>query len=69
MAACAYTPDEPIGDGLSTTVSYDPYNYDPDDLLAEAQSFCSAYGLSAVYEDETVDPESVRWRLRHYRCV
>ena len=25
--------------------------------------------LRAVYEDETIDPQSVRWRYRHYRCV
>ena len=53
----------------SISIPYDPYDYDPKDLLAEAQAYCEAYRLTAVYEDETVDPQSVRWRYRHYRCV
>jgi len=53
----------------SISIPYDPYDFDPDDLLAEAQAHCGAYGLQAVYEDETVDPQSVRWRYRHYRCL
>ncbi len=67
LSACATS--EVIYDGPTTSISYDPYDFDPDDLLAEAQSFCDAYGLTAVYEDETIDPQSVRWRYRHYRCV
>jgi hypothetical protein len=53
----------------SISIPYDPYDFDPDDLLAEADAHCRAYGLRAVYEDETIDPQSVRWRYRHYRCV
>lgn len=66
FAACA---TEPVGQTPSISIPYDPYDYDPDDLLAEAQAYCDAYGFDAVYEDETVDPQSVRWRYRHYRCV
>lgn len=66
LSACAT--NEPAT-GESISIPYDPYNFDPNDLLAEAQAHCGAYGLRAVYEDETVDPQSVRWRYRHYRCV
>lgn len=68
LGACA-TADVDYSGAPTTSISYDPYDFDPDDLLAEAQSFCDAYGLRAVYEDETIDPQSVRWRYRHYRCV
>jgi hypothetical protein len=64
--ACASDSHAPL---QTVTIPYDPYDYDPEDLLAEAQAECKAYGLNAVYEDETVDPASVRWRYRHYRCV
>lgn len=67
LAGCATT-ERPLNPE-SISIPYDPYDYDPDDLLAEAQAHCQAYGLRAVYEDETVDPSSVRWRYRHYRCV
>ena len=63
-AACA-TPEP---DYQTISIPYDPYDFDPADLQAEADAHCNAYGLRAVYEDETVDPESVRWRYRHYRC-
>ena len=53
----------------SISIPYDPYNFDPADLQAEADAHCSAYGLVAVYDDETVDTQSVRWRYRHYRCL
>lgn len=66
LAACATA--EPVS-GESISIPYDPYDFHPDDLQAEADTHCGAYGLRAVYEDETVDPSSVRWRYRHYRCV
>lgn len=66
LAACQ-TP--PAASGEAISIPYDPYDYDPADLQAEADNHCSAYGLRAVYEDETVDSSSVRWRYRHYRCV
>ena len=66
LVACA---TETVVSNESISIPYDPYDFDPDDLLAEAQAHCGAYGLRAVYEDETIDPQSVRWRYRHYRCV
>ncbi|NNE39690.1 MAG: hypothetical protein HKN14_02095 [Marinicaulis sp.] len=68
LGACT-TYERPFGTGESISIPYDPYNYDPDDLEAEAQAHCGAYGMRAVYDDETIDPQSVRWRYRHYRCV
>ena len=68
LGACATGGDDFTGPE-SISIPYDPYDFNPDDLLAEAQAHCGAYGLRAVYEDETVDPQSVRWRYRHYRCV
>lgn len=67
-AACA-TYEAPPYDGETISVSYDPYDYDPDDLQAEADAHCRAYGLSAVFDGETANPQEVRWRYRHYRCV
>ena len=67
LAACA---TESLPDEYETiSIPYDPYDFDPADLQAEADAHCNAYGLRAVYDDETVDPSSVRWRYRHYRCV
>lgn len=66
LAACA-TP--PVDDYQTISIPYDPYDFDPADLQAEADAHCSAYNLRAVYEDETVDTASVRWRYRHYRCI
>ena len=37
--------------------------------MSQAQAHCEAYGLRAVYVDETIDPNSVRWRYRHFDCV
>ncbi|MEM9168215.1 MAG: hypothetical protein AAGC56_01070 [Pseudomonadota bacterium] len=68
LAGCATTGDRG-GDGQSISIPYDPYNYDPDEMYQEAQAHCGAYGLNAVYVDETVDPTSVRWRYRHFDCV
>ncbi len=64
-AACASTSGEGV---RSISIPYDPYNFNPDELNSEAQAHCAAYGLKAVYEDETIDPTSVRWRYRHYSC-
>ena len=66
LAACASAP--PMSTE-SISIPYDPYDFDPDDLLAEAQAHCEAYGLRARYVYETIDPQSVRWRYRHYECI
>jgi len=68
LSACA-TGDVDYTGSESISIPYDPYDFDPKDLLAEAQAHCGAFGLRAVYEDETIDPQSVRWRYRHFRCV
>ena len=68
LTACASDPGPAYGTEQSISIPYDPYDYDPDDLLAEAQAHCGAYGLTASYDGETVDNQSVRWRYRHYRC-
>lgn len=57
------------GGEQSISIPYDPYDFDPDDLLAEAQTHCGAYGLRAQFDGETVDQQSVRWRYRHFQCV
>jgi len=70
LAACA-TRDagHRFGTEPSISIPYDPYDFDPADLQAEADAHCGAYNKNAVYDDETIDPQSVRWRYRHYRCV
>ena len=67
LSACVATAPAPSVESI--TIPYDPYNYDPDELIAAAQSHCEAFGLTAVYVDETIDPNSVRWRYRHFDCV
>ncbi|MBL4620219.1 MAG: hypothetical protein GXP04_00335 [Alphaproteobacteria bacterium] len=69
ITACASYGGERDSSGESISIPYDPYDFAPDDLLAEAQRHCEAYGLRAVYVDETIDPQSVRWRYRHFDCV
>lgn len=70
IASCATEEaGSPFGDGQSVTIPYNPYDYDPDELLRQAQVHCEAYGLNAVYVDETIDPQSVRWRYRHFDCI
>ena len=69
VIGCATGPRVPEEAEQSVSIPYDPYNYDPEQLDAEAQAHCDAYGLRAVFEDETIDNQSVRWRYRHYRCV
>ncbi|MBB5517448.1 hypothetical protein [Amphiplicatus metriothermophilus] len=69
LAGCASRPETPWGAQRSITVPYNPYDYDPDELFAVAQTHCEAYGLRAQYVDETIDPNSVRWRYRHFDCV
>ena len=70
IAACASNDYAPTyGTEPSISIPYDPYDYDPDDLQAEADAHCNAYGQSAVFDGETIAPESVRWRYRHYMCV
>lgn len=69
-AACATSdPGNRYGTEPSISIPYDPYDYDPDDLLAEAQAHCGALNMTARFDGETVDPQSVRWRYRHYRCI
>ncbi len=67
-ASCETTGAYPSG-SESISIPYDPYNFDPDEMLEQAQAHCAAFGLRAVYVDETIDPQSVRWRYRHYSCV
>ncbi|MHA7872833.1 MAG: hypothetical protein ACX939_10830, partial [Hyphococcus sp.] len=69
LGACATEQGYRYGTEPSISIPYDPYDFDPDDLMAEAQAHCEAYGLRARYVDETIDPQSVRWRYRHYECV
>ena len=69
FAGCTTDEGYRAGTEPSISIPYDPYDYDPDDLQAEAQAHCQAYGMNAVYQDETVDLTSVRWRYRHYLCV
>jgi hypothetical protein len=69
VAACETAPTYNPGTAQSISIPYDPYSYDPDELFEQADSHCSAYGKRAVYVDETIDPNSVRWRYRHYDCV
>lgn len=70
LGACETAgPEYPFGSEPSISIPYNPYDFDPDKLLEEARAHCSAYGLNAVYVDETIDPQSVRWRYRHYSCV
>ncbi len=68
LAACETSPGPNYGE-QSISIPYDPYDYDPDDLQAEADAHCRAYNLNAVYDGETANPHEVRWRYRHYRCV
>jgi len=70
LSACvANEGDYARGTEPSISIPYDPYNFDPQEMLEEAQVHCGAYGLNAVYVDETIDPQSVRWRYRHYSCI
>lgn len=68
LAACATEQGPTYGD-QSISIPYDPYDFDPDDLQAEADAHCRAYNLRAVFDGETANPHEVRWRYRHYRCV
>ena len=68
LAGCETTRDYG-DDNPSISIPYDPDDYDPEELTREAQAHCTAYGLDAAYQDETIDPQSVRWRYRHYICV
>lgn len=69
LGACAGTPDVDPNADLSVSIPYDPYNYDPEKLDREAQAHCDAYNMNAVFVDETIDNQSVRWRYRHYNCI
>ncbi len=69
LSACVSDTGPRYGEEPSITIPYDPYDFDPDDLQAEADSHCAAYGRSAVYDGETANPQDVRWRYRHFRCV
>ena len=46
---------------------YEPGADDPASADEEAETRCAAYGLSAVFVDETQDSMG-RLRHRHYRC-
>jgi hypothetical protein len=69
LVGCETYSAGPRGDGETVSIPYNPYDYDPDEINARAQAHCGAYGRRAVYEDETIDPNSVRWRYRHFRCI
>jgi hypothetical protein len=70
IAACETYSSTPTGTKESVSIPYDPYNYNPDELQDRANAHCRAYGArGARYEDETIDPNAVRWRYRHFRCV
>lgn len=69
LSACASRPAYDPNAELSVSIPYDPYNYDPQALDREAQAHCDAFNLRAVFVDETIDEQSVRWRYRHYNCV
>jgi len=69
MVACTTTRAPSDGRRRSVTIPYNPYEYDPDELRRAAELHCAAYNQRAVFVDETVDPNSVRWRYRHYDCV
>ena len=49
------------------SVHYEPGAEDPATADAEAETRCAAYGLGAVFIDETQDSMG-RLRHRHYRC-
>lgn len=61
-AACA-SPGADDG-AHEITVAFDPARESAADALNEAQAHCAAYGLNAVFVDETIDPDG---RLRHRR--
>lgn len=69
LCSCETYPTDPRGNAESVSIPYDPYNYDPNELNDRAEAYCRAYGRHAYAEDETIDPNAVRWRYRHYRCV
>ncbi|MFQ5564191.1 MAG: hypothetical protein ACE5FO_11540 [Parvularculaceae bacterium] len=66
IASCA---TDDVDTQPSISIPFDPYEFDEEELLKRAEDHCGAYGLKAVYQNETIDPHSVRWRYRHYRCV
>ena len=66
LAGCETT--DYVDGNPSISIPYDPYDHDPAELGREAKAHCEAYGLKAVYQDETIDPQSVRWRYKHYVC-
>jgi len=67
LSACA-TYEDP-GPIETISIPYDPYDYNPSAMDAEAQAHCEAFGLDAVFVDETADIQAVRWRYRNYDCV
>lgn len=69
VSACTTDEGYRYGTEPSISIPYDPYDFDPNDLKAEADAHCAAYNLRAVFDGETIDSQSVRWRYRHYRCV
>ena len=64
-ASCAAVGDG--GEGEEITVSYDPAHEGVADALSQAQAHCAAFGATAVFVDETIDPDG-RLRHRRFRC-
>ncbi|WP_425410937.1 hypothetical protein [Hyphococcus sp.] len=69
IAGCVSDTGPRYGEQLSISIPYDPYDFSPDDLQAEADTHCRAYNRRAVYDGETINPDEVRWRYRHFLCV
>ena len=69
LAACAHSSGETgrEGEADEITIAFDPASDDPDGALAEAQAHCAGFGKTAIFVDETIDPDG-RLRHRHYHC-
>lgn len=65
LAACATQTETR---DLSITIPYDPATSHPGEAAAQAQAHCEAYGLRAVFVDETIDRTAARLRHRRFEC-